>query len=103
MGSRASNSCKDRTRRTRSQMAGGLLRGLLLPEGDHSRDLPLVPHLVHLCLEVPEVLFREMCEASLLQQVFAHRLSRTALDDGLRLAVMPHDAVLDLVEREDAG
>src|SRR5262249_30917292 len=28
-----------------------LLRGFLLPERDHSRDFPFVPHLVHLRLE----------------------------------------------------
>src|SRR5262249_25468455 len=66
-GSRASGLRRGRTRRTRPRMAGRLLRSLLLPEWDHSRDLPLVPHLIHFRLEVPEVLFREVREASLLQ------------------------------------
>src|SRR5262245_57605550 len=80
-----------------------LLAGALLPERDHSRDFPLVPHLVHLALEVPEVLLREVSEASLLEQVLADRLAWPALHDGLGFAVVPHDAVLDLVERKDAG
>src|SRR6266508_2022417 len=80
-----------------------LLPGLFLPEGNHAGDLPLGPHLVDLGLEIVDVLFDEVGEAPLLEQVLAHGLTRPALDDGLGLAVVPHDAVLDLVEREDAG
>src|SRR5713226_3916960 len=72
-------------------------------ERDHARDLPLLPHLVHPLLEVPEVLFREVGEAALLEQVLPHGLARLALNDGLGLAVVAHHVVFDLVEREDAS
>src|SRR6059036_524276 len=42
--------------------ANGLLPRLLLPERDHAGDLPLVPHLVHLGLEVAQVLLDEVGE-----------------------------------------
>src|SRR2546428_7469175 len=80
-----------------------LLPRCLCPERDHSGDLPLVPHLVDLGLKVLEILLDEVREAPLLEQVLAHGLARPALDDGLGLAVVAHDAVLDLVEREDTG
>src|SRR5262249_43044200 len=79
-----------------------LLR-LLLPERDHAGDLPLGPHLVDLALEVLEVLLGEVGEPALLQEVLAHGLARPSLEEGLGLAIVPHDAVLDLVEREDPG
>src|SRR5204863_9361843 len=42
---------------------GRLLSGPLLPERNHARDLPLVPHLVHLGLEVPEVFLGKVGKA----------------------------------------
>src|SRR5881628_2191380 len=70
-------------------------------EGHDGRDLPLLPHLVDLLLEVLEVLLGEVREAALLQEVLAHGLALPPFDEGLGLAVVPHLAVLDLVEGED--
>src|SRR4026207_405634 len=70
-----------------------LLSGLLFPEGDHTWDLPLGPHLVDFRLEVVDVLFDEVGEAPLLEQVLAHGLARPALDAGLGLALVPPAAV----------
>src|SRR5947199_10553635 len=50
-------------------------------EGHDGRDLPLLPHLVDLLLEVLEVLLGEVREAALLQEVLAHGLARPPLDD----------------------
>src|SRR5215475_9002732 len=75
---------------------------LLLPEGDDAGNLPLVPHLVHLRLEVLEVLLGEVGEAALLEQVFPYRFARPAFGDGLGLAIVPNDAVLNFVQGEDA-
>src|SRR5687768_111176 len=66
-------------------------------------DLPLVPRLVDLGLEVGQILLGEVREVPLLEQVLADRLAGPTLDDRLRLAVILQHAVLDLVEREDAG
>src|SRR5207245_8865284 len=71
-------------------------------EGHDGRDLPLLPHLVDLLLEVLEVLLGEVREAALLQEVLAHGLALSPFDEGLGLAVVLHLAVLDLVEGEDA-
>src|SRR5262249_39214608 len=79
------------------------LPGVQLAERHDTRNLPLLPLLVHLLLEISQVLLGEVSEAALLEQVFANRLARATLDDRLRLAVVLHDAVLDLVEREDPG
>src|SRR5437762_12320413 len=79
------------------------LRRLQAAEGHDRRDLPLLPHLVDLLLEVLEVLLGEVGEPALLQEVLAHGLARPPLDEGLGLAVVLHPAVLDLVEREDTG
>src|SRR3984893_10420847 len=81
----------------------GLLGRRGPPERDDTRNLPLVPHLVHLGLEVLEILLGEVSEAALLEQVLAHGLARAAFHDGLGLAVMAHHAVLDLVERKDTA
>src|SRR3989454_12094256 len=81
----------------------GRLGCLQTAEGHDGRDLPLLPHLVDLLLEVLQILLDEMGEAPLLEQVLAHGLARPPLDEGLGLAVVLHLAVLDLVEREDAG
>src|SRR2546422_4376200 len=80
---------------------GGLLAGRGLLERDNTRDLPRVPHLVHLGLEVLEVFLGKVGEAALLEQVLAHGLPRPTLHDGLGLAVVAHHAILDLVERKD--
>src|SRR5256885_14765660 len=82
---------------------GGLLAGRGLLERDNTGNLPVVPHLVHLGLEVLEVFLDEVGEAALLEQVLAHGLARAALHDGLGLSVVTHHAVLDLVERKDAA
>src|SRR5713101_8249491 len=82
---------------------GGLLAGRGLLERDDTRNLPLVPHLVHLGLEVLEVFLGEVGEAALLEQVLAHGLPRPTLHDGLGLAIVAHHAILDLVERKDAA
>src|SRR5262249_62046881 len=66
----------------------------VLLEGDHARDLPLVPHLVDLGLEVGEVFLGEVSEAALLQEVLAGRLAGSALHQGLGLPVVADDAVL---------
>src|SRR5712692_809353 len=71
-------------------------------ERHDGRNLPLLPHLVDLLLEVLQVLLDEVGEAALLQEVLAHGLARPPLDDRLGLAVVLHLAVLDLVERENA-
>src|SRR6185295_14530199 len=84
-------------------LAEGGLRGVEPLERHDRRNLPLLPHLVDLGLEVPEVLLGEVREPSLLEQVLAHGLAGPAVDDRLGLAVVLHDPVLDLVEREDAG
>src|SRR5262249_19083300 len=78
------------------------LRLVQTPERHHGRNLPLVPHLVHLRLEVIEVLLDEVGEPPLLQEVLADWLARTTLDERLGLAVVLHLAVFDLVEGEDA-
>src|SRR5438132_9247619 len=64
---------------------GGLLAGRGLLERDNTGNLPVVPHLVHLGLEVLEVFLDGVGEAALLEQVLAHRLARAALHDGLGL------------------
>src|SRR5437773_1154801 len=78
------------------------LCGVQFAKRHDAGDLPLLPLLVHLRLEVRQVLLGEVGEAALLEQVFPHGLARAALDDRLGLAVVLHHAVLDLVEREDA-
>src|SRR5262249_25675587 len=62
------------------------LRLVQTPERHHGRNLPLVPHLVHLRLEVIEVLLDEVGEPPLLQEVLADWLARTTLDERLGLA-----------------
>src|SRR5881409_3164565 len=79
------------------------LRRVEATERHHRRNLPLLPHLVDLRLEVIEVLLDEVGESPLLQEVLAHRLPGASLDDRLGLAVVLHMAVFDLVEREDPG
>src|SRR5512140_3006010 len=83
-------------------------RGLFLlelrTERDDPRDEPALPHLVHLRLEVREVLLGEVREASLPEQVVLDRPAlRPALGDVLRLPHEAQDSVLHLVERPDAG
>src|SRR6266581_8935820 len=82
---------------------GGLLARRGPSERDDTGNLPLVPHLVHLGLEVLEILLGEVSKAALLEQVFSHGLARAAFHDGLGLAVVAHHAVLDLVERKDTA
>src|SRR5713101_3709547 len=82
---------------------GGLLAPALPPERNHARDLPLVPHVVDLGLEVLEVFLEEVGEAALLEEVLSHGLARPPFDDRLGLTVVTDHAVLDLVEGEDAG
>src|SRR5262245_65967385 len=79
------------------------LRLVQTPEWHDGWDLPLVPHLVHLCLEVVEILLDEVGEPPLLQEVLADRLACTTLDDRLGLAVVLHLAVFHLVEGEESG
>src|SRR6266849_6988344 len=100
------NRAKPRTLSARAWPPGEgepLLCRDLPAERDHAWDLPRVPHRVDLLLEVLKVLFREVGEAALLEQVLAHRLARATLHDGLGLAVVTHHPVLHLVEWEDAG
>src|SRR5438128_11432605 len=82
---------------------GGLLARRGPSERDDTGNLPLVPHLVHLGLEVLEILLGEVSKAALLEQVLSHGLARAAFHDGLGLAVVAHHAVLDLVERKDTA
>src|SRR5262245_14481468 len=70
-------------------------------ERHDGRNLPFLPHLVDLLLEVLQVLLDEVSEPPLLEEVFPDRLADPALDDRLGLAVVLHLAVLDLVQRED--
>src|SRR5206468_11574035 len=77
------------------------LRLVQTPERHHRRNLPFLPHLVHLCLEVVEILLDEVGEPPLLEEVLAHRLAWPPLDDRLGLAVVLHLAIFDLVERYD--
>src|SRR6267142_4315689 len=90
-----------------SALGCGLLQrclgGVHPPERHDAGHFPLVPRLVDLGLEVRQVLLGEVGEPALLQEVLADRLAGAALDDRLRLAVVAELAVLDLVEREDAG
>src|SRR4026209_1147671 len=82
---------------------GGLFARTLLPERNNAGDLPLVPHRVHLGLEVFQIFLGEVGEAALLEQVLPHRLARAALHDGLRPAVVAHPPVLPLAQGADAG
>src|SRR6266850_5205950 len=79
------------------------LRRVQTPERYHRRNLPLLPHLVDLRLEVVEILLDEVREPPLLQEILAHRLAGAPLDDRLGLAVVLHVPVFDFVEREDPG
>src|SRR2546427_3811916 len=45
----------------------------LFQERDHAGNQPLVPHLVHFALEVINVVVSEVREATLPEQVVAHR------------------------------
>src|SRR3989441_3460738 len=79
------------------------LRRVEPAERNDRRDLPLLPHLVDLALEVREVFLGEVREAPLLQQVLSDGLALAAFHDGLGLSVVLHLPVLDLVEREESG
>src|ERR1043165_97217 len=57
------------------------LRCVQPTEGHDARDLPLVPLLVDLRLEIGEILFGEVREPSLLEEVLPHGLARPPLDD----------------------
>src|SRR6266496_487824 len=88
------------SRSPRLLVSGGRLRLVeLLLERDHAGHEPPFPHLVHLGLEVGEVLVREVREPALPEQVVADGATLgAALGDVLRLPHELQDPIFHLVE-----